>query len=293
MQSQTERLYYSIAGYTLLLYTPNAETTAEMLPSFTSFRVNLQGKQELLFTLSGNTPITISSTESVESVTKDGAIFNVYTSNEGVTISMKTHSRIHYLRVAPNRREVTTDLSLLDRKETIFLSFFLRIAYAITIVRQQTIKLHASVIVKEGRALVFLGKSGTGKSTHSRLWQEFVPGSLLLNDDEPIIRLMQDRVIRVFGAPWSGSTPCYLNESAEVASFVQLRQKPENKIIKLHGVDAFASLFQSVALLRSDKEGRETVCSLIGTILEKVPVYRLDNRPDIEAVKLSEKLLMI
>jgi serine kinase of HPr protein (carbohydrate metabolism regulator) len=56
-----------------------------------------------------------------------------------------------------------------------------------------TLKLHASVIEKEGRALLFLGKSGTGKSTHSRLWQQYVPGCSLLNDDEPVVRVNDEQ----------------------------------------------------------------------------------------------------
>lgn len=293
MQKQTEWLCYSIAGHTLLIFTPSAETTAEMLPSFTSFQEDLPGEQELLFTFSGNTHIAKPSTESVESVAKEDVIFHVYNEPGGVIFSMETRRRIHYLHVASNRREVTSDLTLQEKRETVFLSFFLRIAYAVAIVRQHTIKLHASVITKEDKALVFLGKSGAGKSTHSKLWQENVPGSFLLNDDEPILRRMQDGTIRVFGAPWSGSTPCYVNGSAEVVAFVQLRQQLENKLIKLNGIDAFGSLYQSVALLRSDMKSREIVCTLIGSILEKVPVYRLDNRPDMEAVQLSETLLII
>lgn len=292
MQKQAEQLYYTIGGHNLLIDTPCADTTAGLLPSFAPFSADLHGEQELLLTFSGNTPIAVPTTESVESVKMEGIIFHVYNDTDGITISMKTCGSMHYLHVATSRSVVTTDLTLLERKESIFLSFFLRIAYGMAVVHQQTFKLHASVIAKNGKALVFLGKSGTGKSTHSRLWQEYVPGSLLLNDDEPIIRLMEDGAIRVFGAPWSGSTPCYRNESAEVAAFVNLRQRPDNKLVKLSGAHAFAILLQPVALLRSDMESRETVYSLISNILEKVPVYQLDNRPDREAVGLSETLLV-
>ena len=61
-----------------------------------------------------------------------------------------------------------------------------------------------------------MGKSGTGKSTHSRLWLENVPGATLLNDDNPIVRLTLVGAI-VYGSPWSGKTPCYKNESAPLA----------------------------------------------------------------------------
>ena len=50
-------------------------------------------------------------------------------------------------------------------------------------------------------------------------------------------------------------------------------------------------MFQSSALLRSDKKGREASFNLITEILSKVPYYRLDNRPDREAVSLTETLI--
>lgn len=157
-------------------------------------------------------------------------------------------------------------------------------------VHRQTLKIHASVIEEGGRALIFLGESGTGKSTHSRLWQEHVPGCTLLNDDEPILRLMDDGSVRVFGAPWSGSTPCYRNASAEVAAFVHLYQSPENRLTRLRGVQAYASLFKSAGIMRSDRENRALASDLLSEILGKVPAYRLDNRPDQEAVSLARTL---
>ena len=95
----------------------------------------------------------------------------------------------------------------------------------------------------------------------------------------------------MYGAPWSGSTPCYRDTSAEVAAFVRLYQSEENKLTPLKGVNAFTALYQSVAILRSDKENKEQIITTVNTILEQVPIYRLDNRPDREAVSLTETLL--
>lgn len=71
----------------------------------------------------------------------------------------------------------------------------------------EAIAIHSSTIECEGRAVLFLGESGTGKSTHTRLWQEHIPGARLLNDDSPIIRMYQGQAT-AFGSPWSGKTPC-------------------------------------------------------------------------------------
>ena len=61
-----------------------------------------------------------------------------------------------------------------------------------------TLMVHASVIAYKGEGYVFLGKSGTGKSTHSRLWLENIEGTYLLNDDNPVIRVFGDEVL-VYG----------------------------------------------------------------------------------------------
>ncbi len=287
----TQHLYYNIAGHALKIETPDVDKTIALLPTFKAFRSEAQVDNNLLFTLRGGKAIAVPEGEADETVTEVGGIFTVYNRPEGITIAMGGGGMVRYLYASPDRSVVTTDLSLTDSNDGYFLSFFLRIAYGMASVHRQTLKIHASVIEKEGKALIFLGESGTGKSTHSKLWQEHVPGCTLLNDDEPIVRLMDDGSVCVFGAPWSGSTPCYRNASAEVAAFVHLYQSPENRLTRLRGVQAYASLFKSAGIMRSDRENRALASDFITEMLGKVPAYRLDNRPDRDAVALSESLL--
>lgn len=264
----------------------DADVGAEAMADATS-------SNELLFSFSGGANIILPNVEMAERVDIEGVYFEVYHTPEGTTIAMtrEEDGQTHYLHSSPDRKEVITDLLLTERSDGSFLSFFLRIAYGLAAVYHRTLKMHASVIEKEGRALVFMGTSGTGKSTHSRLWQEYVEGCSLLNDDEPIVRLLDDGSVWVYGAPWSGSTPCYRNERARVAAFLHLYQAPENKLTKLGGVQAYASLLQSSDILRSDRANRGKADDLLTDILNIVPVYRLENRPDREAVALSESLL--
>lgn len=138
-----------------------------------------------------------------------------------------------------------------------------------------TLLMHSSVVRKNGFANLFLGKSGTGKSTHARLWIENIPGCDLLNDDNPALRIITDEsqlegcchdrelaakvigkegAVYVFGTPWSGKTPCYRNVTAPVGAIVRLQQAPKNYINRLPGLEAFASVISSASLLRWKSE---------------------------------------
>lgn len=69
------------------------------------------------------------------------------------------------------------------------LRFALWMAVGFAGIPELTAAVHSSVIIYENQAVLFLGESGTGKSTHTRLWLENVPGTRLLNDDSPLLRL--------------------------------------------------------------------------------------------------------
>ena len=112
------------------------------------------------------------------------------------------------------------------------LRFALWTAYGIMNVGNGKIPVHGSCIVNSGKAYLFLGESGTGKSTHTRLWREYIKGSVLLNDDSPIISVEEDGVF-IYGSPWSGKTPCYKQEKYPLCACVRLSQAPYNKIEKL------------------------------------------------------------
>ena len=83
----------------------------------------------------------------------------------------------------------------------------LMLQYAFRTAGMNTLEMHASVIENGGKGYLFLAKSGTGKSTHSKMWLRNIPDSHLLNDDNPIVRVLEDGSVRVYGSPWSGKTP--------------------------------------------------------------------------------------
>lgn len=150
--------------------------------------------------------------------------------------------------------------------------------------------MHSSVIRKDGYGFMFLGVSGTGKSTHTANWQRYIADCDLMNDDNPVVRIV-DGVVKIFGSPWSGKTPCYRNISAPVAGMVMLRQAKENRIRRMSIPEAFAAIHSSCSLMRWDKRSYMQVCDNISRILERIGIYLMYNLPDEEAVNLSYSTL--
>lgn len=288
---KTMELFYEIAEHLVVVETKSAEETRKLLPNFEPFLVDGDMSTEPLIYFKGECDIKVPSSAPKYRFDYENIKFNVYDVEGGEIISMTYNGVTHLLFTHDDKQHFESNLSMTDSNEKLFMNFLLRAAYGLSSIHKRTIKMHASVTEKDGKALVFLGVSGTGKSTHSRLWREFVPGSTLLNDDEPIIRLLDDGSVRVYGGPWSGSTPCYKQASADVSAFVHLYQSKENKLTKLSTMKGFSSLYQSVALMQTDKEGRMLAFNIVTDILNVVPCYKLENRPDREAVSLTETLM--
>ncbi len=163
----------------------------------------------------------------------------------------------------------------------------LMIQYTFATAGLSTLLLHASVTRYEGRGNLFFGVSGTGKSTHSRLWHEFVPGSDLMNDDNPVIRFEDGRCL-VYGSPWSGKTLCYRNVVAPVNALVRLEQFPENRISRLEPLQAYASVIAAVSTIRWNHDIMSLLVPTIERVAMTVPCFQFKCRPDEEAVAVCK-----
>jgi hypothetical protein len=145
-----------------------------------------------------------------------------------------------------------------------------------------TLMIHASVIAYEGKGYEFLGRSGTGKSTHSRLWLENIEGTWLLNDDNPVIRVI-DGAVNVYGTPWSGKTPCYKNEVMPLGGVIRLSQAPYNKIQQLNPLRAYASLMPACSCMRWDRKSTDALHSTVEKVITRVRGWHLECLPDADA----------
>ena len=95
------------------------------------------------------------------------------------------------------------------------------LAYAFATGGRQTLLIHASLVRHQGRGYAFVAKSGTGKSTQVAMWLRCIPGCDLMNDDNPVVRVIDGEVM-IYGSPWSGKTPCYRQVKAPPGAITQI-----------------------------------------------------------------------
>ena len=162
----------------------------------------------------------------------------------------------------------------------VLLRFALWMALSMLSASSKMVLIHSSVIVHQGKAVLFLGESGTGKSTHTRLWLKHIPDSHLLNDDSPILAVVDGKPM-VYGSPWSGKTHCYHQLCFPLAAAVRLSQAPYNKIRHLSIVEAFSSMHPSCPpALAQDEKFQDMVVDMLSDVLAEVPVFHLECLPD-------------
>lgn len=162
----------------------------------------------------------------------------------------------------------------------------LMIAYAAATATMDTILIHSSVIRCDGRGYLMTAPSGTGKSTHTHLWYTHIPGCDLMNDDNPVIRILPDGQPTVYGSPWSGKTRCYRNISAPIGGIVRLHRAPANSIRRLSTLEAFAELLPACSSMKWDARVYNGVCDSVTKFIKSCSIWQLGCLPDGDAAIL-------
>jgi len=165
------------------------------------------------------------------------------------------------------------------------------LCYAFASSNHQTLMIHASAVKNAGLGFPFTAKSGTGKSTHTSLWMKYIEGTELMNDDNPIIRVIDGQPY-IYGSPWSGKTPCYRQIKAKLGAITRIDRAKENSIEKLGPVEAFTSLLPSCSSMKWDEVIYNNTCDTITKLIETTPIYTLHCRPDEEAARVCHKELV-
>lgn len=149
---------------------------------------------------------------------------------------------------------------------------------------------HCSSLEIDGKGFLFTAPSGTGKSTHTRLWREYFGDKVtMINDDKPIIK-RENGEFFIYGTPWQGKDNIGNNVRVPISAICVLRQGKENKIEKITPIKALALLMDQTERPK-DKKSMENLLSLLDGLLSKTPVYIMDCTISQEAVIIAYKAM--
>lgn len=158
----------------------------------------------------------------------------------------------------------------------------LMLIFAFAGARQQTLLIHASLVRQHGYGYAFIAKSGTGKSTQVSMWLRYLPDCDLMNDDNPIVRIIDNKAY-IYGGPWSGKTPCYRKVSARLGAVTRIDRAKANSVDKLNPMEAFASLLPAVSAMKWDEDIYNCICDTVAKVIETTGCYTLHCLPDKES----------
>lgn len=145
---------------------------------------------------------------------------------------------------------------------------------------------HGSAVAVEGECYLFCAPSGTGKSTHTRLWRElFGPRATMVNDDKPLVRVEGGKAT-VFGTPWDGKHHLSENVSVALRAVCLLERSEQNWIRRTDAAEALPAILRHTYRPSDASALSKTLC-LLDELVGCVDVWRLGCNMDIGAAELS------
>ncbi len=149
-----------------------------------------------------------------------------------------------------------------------------------------TVLFHGSCVAVDGAGYLFAAKSGTGKSTHARLWRELLgQRAVMINDDKPLLRLTDEGAL-VYGTPWDGKHHLSRNASVPLKAVCILERAAVNSIRPVTAREAYPMLLQQV-YRPANAEAMEQTLTLIDRLAAAVRLWRLSCNMDVEAARIA------
>lgn len=282
-----QQTHYIVGGHPFTINIAEGET-AQILPTMEPFKADKI--DEALFTITiDNSIIPSWQGKKVGTFPCPSATFEVYRrdNNAYQVLILSNNIPCAFIETDECYKNITVTTRGSAQQMLFGINNAIMLIYTICTAKHDTVLIHSSVVENGGKAYMFLGKSGQGKSTHSDMWVKYIKGSTLINDDNPVIRIDADGTPIVYGSPWSGKRPIYKNVRYPIGGFAAIEQEKENSIKKEDIPIAFGILLSSISTMRFDKDIHMKVCNTVSKIMSRIPVHTLYCRPDEEAAQVS------
>ena len=154
------------------------------------------------------------------------------------------------------------------------LDSLLRVLLSWTLLPKRGFLLHAATILRGGRAFIFAGRSGAGKSTVASL----APAGSVFTDEISLV-CEESREWRAFGTPFWGEFRAEGKQAhAQAAGIFQLVQAPHNRVERLSPTNAVRMLLPNVLFFSKDAEANRRLLELVTATAQAVPCYRFEFR---------------
>ena len=151
---------------------------------------------------------------------------------------------------------------------------------------RDTLLLPGSAVAADGVGYLFTAPSGTGKSTHARLWRELLgERAVMINDDKPLLRIGPEE-ITVFGTPWNGKHHLGENMAAPLRAVCFLERAGENAIRRISPAEAYPRLLGQTYRPQKAAAMKKTL-ALLDDLCRRVSFYRLGCNMELSAARLS------
>ncbi len=289
------KLFYRVGGHAFCIVFHDDCNDESLIPSFSRFKID-EPAESLLFTLTVDDSFRFSKKgEEIGQFDCGGCNHGVYcTENNEYQYEISDVQGVlcSYMQSSPDFKEsMVAILGETWSQRNYGLNNALMMTYAFASADQLTMLMHASVIRHQEKGYLMTAPSGTGKSTHTRLWYDNIPGCDLMNDDNPVVRIVDGQAV-VYGSPWSGKTRCYRNIQAPIGGIVRIQQRPENSIRKLSSLEAFSNLLPAISNMKWDKRVYKGICDGIAELIRLCGMYELGCLPDAAAAHLCHDTIV-
>lgn len=165
----------------------------------------------------------------------------------------------------------------------------LRFAFLIAAQQHGMFVIHSASILYKGKAWLFSGCSGTGKSTHTALWNK-IYNTPVLNGDLNIISIKNNLPV-TYGLPWCGTSGIFTTAGYPLGGIIFLRQAAVNKVVKLANYDQALSIMQRLVSPSWDSMLLQKNLEFAEKIIQKIPVYRLGCTKEPEAASVIKSTI--
>lgn len=157
--------------------------------------------------------------------------------------------------------------------------------------RFQGLFLHSSVIRVADRGIAFLAPSGTGKTTHTALWQQLPDLEVaVVNGDKPILRLT-DGVPVAYGTPWAGKENLYRKETVVLTDLCFLERSPENSCTPLSQQEALNAIVHQL-ILPKDAADMVLTLDLLDQLLRSCRLWKIRCNTEPDAAKVASETIL-